>query len=116
MKPVDWRPFTSLNKTSTDVTFDYSKLFDFGFKQNHKQPVYTLFGVRYKEIVRVVYTFDEKNNWMEQNVTTKAIENFNSAANATFLRVAVTEEFFIVSNSNGIPSGISFFDHDLNLV
>lgn len=49
--------------------------------------------------------------WMNQNVTTKPYSSFNG----TFMRVAVTEDFFIVSNSNGVPA-ISFFDHDLNLV
>ena len=111
VKPIPWKTVNSTNKTSSDAAFDYSKLVDFGFKSNHKEPVYTLYGVRYKEIVRVDFTYDENNMWMDQNVTIESYTNFNG----TFMRVAVTEDFFIVSNSNGVP-GVSFFDHDLKLV
>jgi len=69
VKPIPWKTVNSANKTSTDGAFDYSKLVDFGFKSNKKEPVYTLYGVRYKEIVRVDFTYDEKNMWMDQNVT-----------------------------------------------
>lgn len=49
---------------------------------------------------------------MLQNVTS---ERYNSL-NGTLQRIAVTREFVIISDSNGQEPGISFFDHDFNLV
>lgn len=91
---------------------DYGLLMDVGFAPDSIDQNYTLFGIKRQEIIRVNFTYDEEESQMLQNVTS---ERYNSL-NGTLQRIAVTREFVIISDSNGQEPGISFFDHDFNLV
>lgn len=91
---------------------DYGLLMDVGFAPDNIDQNYTLFGIKRQEIIRVNFTYDEEESQMLQNVTS---ERYNSL-NGTLQRIAVTREFVIISDSNGQEPGISFFDHDFNLV
>ena len=71
-----------------------------------------MFGLRRKELVKVVYSFDQEELVMSQNVTIFENEKFNG----TRMKIEVTDEFVIISNSDGAEPGISFFNHSMSLV
>jgi len=56
VKPLTRAPPTAIELA---LAFDYSKLIDYGFAPNKKQPVYTLYGLREEELVKIVYTLNE---------------------------------------------------------
>ena len=94
------------------LNFDFSTLIDYGFAPNHHERTYTLFGVAASELVKVVYTFDDE----EVAITEKVQVIRNTSFIGRFMRIQVTDNFLVVSNSEGEAPGISFFDHDWNLI
>ena len=94
------------------LNFDFSTLIDYGFAPNHHERTYTLFGVAGSELVKVVYAFDDE----DIAITEKVQVIRNTSFNGRFMRIKVTDNFLVVSNSEGEAPGITFFDHDWDLI
>jgi hypothetical protein len=108
VKPLSRAALTSTQ--SLAGPFDYSRLIDYGFAPNKRQTTYTLFGLRKYELVKIEFTLGETTMKISEKVTIEPVLNLDSS----FMRLVVTDEFVIVSNSDSDIPAITFFDHDLN--
>lgn|ERR1740139_1216361 len=61
VKPIDQAAFGTgtRNSKSDETDFDYSKFLDLGFAPNNGEEKYTLFGLRDKQLVKIVYEIEE---------------------------------------------------------
>lgn len=107
VKPVPRAPLVD-SDNQVAYTLDYSKIISYGFAPNKKQPEYTMFGVKDRELVKVVFSYDAEEGEMFEKVTIVANKNMTG----NLMRVEVTEEFIIVSDSNGKRPAVTFYDHD----
>lgn len=57
--------------------------------------------------VKVVFSYDAEENLIREQV--KIIKDANMTGN--LMRIEVTDDFVIVSDSNGKKPGLTFYDH-----
>lgn len=117
VKPIAMAPFGEGTRNSkTDETdFDYSKFFDLSFAPNKGAAEYTLFGIRDKQLVKIVYEIEEDSDgefYVTHNITTKEDDKLDGE----HPRLEVTDELLIVTSSDGNSPGVFIFDHEWNLI
>ena len=107
VRPVPRAPLVDAdNQVAYDL--DYSDIITYGFAPNEGQSVYTMFGLKRRELVKVVFSFDPVEGEMFEKVT--IVTNKNMTGN--LMRIEVTEEFVIVTDSNGKRPAVTFYDHN----
>lgn len=64
--------------------------------------------MRYKSLVKIVYTFDEDAMMMRENVT----YIYQSDFNGTQVKVECTPDYVTLTKADGDSPGIYFYDQD----
>ena len=57
------------DEAASTQSFDYSKLLVYNFAPNNRETEYTLFALRNKEMIKIVYTFDDELIQISESVS-----------------------------------------------
>ena len=80
-----------------ETTFRYSELLSYDFARSEDSTKFTLFGVTHQHLIKIVYNFYLDDLNIIEHVGMKKDTNFDG----TQMRVRVSDEFVIVSQSDG---------------